>query len=91
MTQNFVACRLEKNFKNAELFDPEKWLKNSDKKQMKYNPYLVLPFGHGMRSCIARRLAEQSILIFIIRVIIKHVLIIAVINCCYFSSSELIR
>lgn len=61
---------------------------------MKYNPYLVLPFGHGMRSCIARRLAEQSILIFIIRVInypTIYVSILAEINCCYFSSSELIR
>lgn len=66
VSQNFVACRLEENFPNALEFKPERWLKLSN--QQKINPYLVIPFGHGMRSCIARRFAEQSILIFLLRV-----------------------
>jgi ecdysteroid 25-hydroxylase CYP302A1 len=66
VSQNLVACRLEENFPNALQFKPERWLKTTN--QQKVNPYLVIPFGHGMRSCIARRLAEQSILIFLLRV-----------------------
>lgn len=65
VTQNMVACRLEHNFKNALQFQPERWLNNA---RSDINPYLVLPFGHGMRACIARRLAEQNILVLLLRV-----------------------
>lgn len=72
MTQNFISCRLEKHFDNPEKFSPERWLKSTDKlSKSNINPYLVLPFGHGMRSCIARRFAEQNMLVFLLRVISK--------------------
>lgn len=63
-----VSCRLEKYFSDPEKFIPERWLKNNNISKDTINPYLVLPFGHGMRACIARRVAEQNILLFIIRV-----------------------
>jgi len=66
-----VACRLEENFPNAKTFMPERWLKTTaDRldKSKRINPYLVLPFGHGIRSCIARRFAEQNMLLLLIRV-----------------------
>ncbi|XP_075164365.1 cytochrome P450 302a1, mitochondrial isoform X2 [Haematobia irritans] len=66
VTQNMVACRLEKNFQDPFTFNPDRWLGNA---KGCINPYLVLPFGHGMRSCIARRLAEQNILTFLLRLI----------------------
>lgn len=65
-----ISCRLDKYFDNASEFKPERWLKKDGVKP-NINPYLVLPFGHGMRSCIARRFAEQNILIFLIRVGVK--------------------
>lgn len=69
MTQNLVACRLESNFVEPERFIPERWLKDEKNEFNAHkNPYLVLPFGHGMRACIARRLAEQNILVLMIRV-----------------------
>lgn len=68
VTQSYVACRLEENFKNANEFIPERWVKGSMHYEEYLNPYLVLPFGHGSRSCIARRLAEQNMLIFIVHV-----------------------
>lgn len=69
MTQNLVACRLQSNFIKPEQFIPERWLKSAENKfNTHVNPYLVLPFGHGMRSCIARRLAEQNMLVLMIRV-----------------------
>ena len=60
-----VACRIEQNFKDPLLFKPDRWLGNN---RASVNPYLVLPFGHGMRACIARRLAEQNILVLLLRV-----------------------
>ena len=60
-----VACRIEENFKDPLLFNPDRWLGNN---RGSVNPYLVLPFGHGMRACIARRLAEQNILVLLLRV-----------------------
>lgn len=67
VTQNQVACRLNKYFERPNEFIPERWLKGSPI-QVKDNPYLVLPFGHGSRSCIARRLAEQHLLTLLLRV-----------------------
>lgn len=66
VTQNLISCRLEKYFADPLKFCPERWLKTDSKSNI--NPFLVLPFGHGMRSCIARRFAEQNILIFLLRV-----------------------
>lgn len=68
VTQNFITCRLEKYFNNPEKFIPERWLKTNGSSAKPINPYLVLPFSHGMRSCIARRFAEQNILVLLLRV-----------------------
>ncbi len=69
VTQNLVACRLPDNFVEPKLFIPERWLKEEKNNyNANINPYLVLPFGHGMRACIARRLAEQNMLVLMIRV-----------------------
>lgn len=65
VTQNQIACRLEKHFKNASKFIPERWMRDTKED---VNPHLVLPFGHGMRSCIARRMAEQNMLVLLLRV-----------------------
>ncbi|XP_058462813.1 cytochrome P450 302a1, mitochondrial [Malaya genurostris] len=66
VTQNLVSCRQEQYFKNASKFLPERWMR--DNKQS-VHPYLVLPFGHGMRACIARRMAEQNMLVLLLRLI----------------------
>ncbi|XP_055628860.1 cytochrome P450 302a1, mitochondrial isoform X2 [Toxorhynchites rutilus septentrionalis] len=66
VTQNMISCRLDKYFKDPHLFNPNRWMR-ANKENI--NPYLVLPFGHGMRSCIARRMAEQSMLVLLLRLI----------------------
>lgn len=68
VTQNFITCRLDKHFASPEKFIPERWLKTTGGTSAAINPYLVLPFSHGMRSCIARRFAEQNILVLMLRV-----------------------
>jgi len=76
VTQNQVICRLPEYFDEPNSFVPERWLRDNDirenmgqtTKQKSVHPYLVLPFGHGPRSCIARRFAEQNMQVVLLRV-----------------------
>jgi len=76
VTQNQVICRLPEYFDQPNSFVPERWLRDDDventgqtsTKQKSVHPYLVLPFGHGPRSCIARRFAEQNMQVVLLRV-----------------------
>ncbi|KAK4028361.1 hypothetical protein OUZ56_017641 [Daphnia magna] len=68
VSQNQVSCRLEYYFKKPLQFIPERWIKG-DPAYEKVHPYLVLPFGHGPRACIARRLAEQNLYILLARLV----------------------
>lgn len=69
VTQNWVASRLPENFHRPLDFLPDRWLKIADvKNKSKVNSFVVLPFGHGMRGCIARRFAEQNMLLTMIKV-----------------------
>uniref|UniRef100_A0A1B0FV58 Cytochrome n=1 Tax=Lutzomyia longipalpis TaxID=7200 RepID=A0A1B0FV58_LUTLO len=70
VTQNLISCRLPVHFYQPEYFVPERWLKIT--RNSAPHPHLVLPFGHGMRSCIARRLAEQNMLLLMIRIVRKY-------------------
>lgn len=63
MTQNQVSCRLPEYFPDPDAFIPERWFAKGE-----INPFLVLPFGHGPRACIARRMAEQNMYTVIIQV-----------------------
>uniref|UniRef100_A0A1B6KHD3 Cytochrome P450 302a1, mitochondrial n=1 Tax=Graphocephala atropunctata TaxID=36148 RepID=A0A1B6KHD3_9HEMI len=72
VTQNQVTCRLEEFFPRPNEFIPERWLRGSPGYQP-FNPYLVLPFGHGTRACIARYLAEQNLYVLILRLIRDYV------------------
>lgn len=67
VTQNQIACRLPEYFRRPDEFRPERWLKDGAEHEA-VNPYLVLPFGHGPRTCVARRLAEQFLQIVLIKV-----------------------
>lgn len=47
-------------------FIPERYEPNSGFKKIR--PFTSLPFGHGPRACIGRRVAEISMYIFLYRV-----------------------
>ncbi|KAF5297799.1 hypothetical protein FQA39_LY11948 [Lamprigera yunnana] len=66
VSQNQVSSRLKEYFIAPNEFRPERWLKDHQFYQQPH-PFLVIPFGHGARSCIARRLAEQNMLTFIMK------------------------
>ena len=67
VTGNQVICNLERYFQNAHEFRPERWLRGT-KDYKKVHPFLTLPFGYGPRACIGRRLAEQNLLVLLLRV-----------------------
>ncbi|XP_029173132.1 cytochrome P450 302a1, mitochondrial isoform X2 [Nylanderia fulva] len=74
VTQNQVICRLPEYFDEPNSFIPERWLRDSNNKinqitrEKSLSPYIVLPFGHGPRSCIARRFAEQNLQVLLLRI-----------------------
>ena len=45
-------------------FNPKRWLDNNNDS----NPFSSLPFGHGARSFVGRRIAEQETYLIIIKV-----------------------
>lgn len=62
-----MTCRLPEYFHKPNEFIPERWIKDHALYE-NVHPYLVLPFGHGPRTCIARRLAEQHFQLFLMNV-----------------------
>lgn len=73
VTQNQIICRLPEYFDEPNSFIPERWLRDGNDeinktREKSVNPYMVLPFGHGPRSCIARRFAEQNLQVLLLRV-----------------------
>ncbi|XP_066989891.1 probable cytochrome P450 49a1 isoform X2 [Macrobrachium rosenbergii] len=55
----------ESVFPQAEKFIPERWLRSKPLGDI--HPFTILPFSHGTRMCIGRRMAEQQIYILIAR------------------------
>lgn len=60
----------ESLFPKADQFLPERWLR--DRPLGPIDPFVVLPFTHGKRMCIGRRVAEQAIYIIMARVLHKY-------------------
>lgn len=65
ITQNQVACVREEYFKDALQFRPSRWLQNQNHKHR----FIWLPFGHGTRMCLGRRIAELELYILICRLL----------------------
>ena len=63
----YSSGRNEKYFPNPEAFLPERWSRTSGGVQ---DPYGSLPFGHGKRACVGRRLAEAQMYMLLCKVLI---------------------
>jgi cytochrome P450 len=66
----FTTGRDERYFRNAQNFMPERWNRHgpSNSMDMVMDPFASLPFGHGRRGCIGRRLAESQMYILLYKV-----------------------
>ncbi|KAJ8726838.1 hypothetical protein PYW08_015235 [Mythimna loreyi] len=62
---------MENNFPKANEFIPERWLvkKNDPLYYGHAHPFVCLPFGFGVRSCIGRRIAELEMDTFISKLV----------------------
>ncbi|UYV71275.1 CYP49A1 [Cordylochernes scorpioides] len=65
---NAQACRLPQYFPEPEKYRPERWLTRDSQR----HPFLHLPFGFGIRSCVGRRLSEQETFLLTIRILQKY-------------------
>jgi ecdysteroid 25-hydroxylase CYP302A1 len=76
VAMNQVSCRQERFFPSPDTFHPERWLADSPHPcnaecaalhcGPSTDPFLLLPFGHGPRACIGRRIAEDSVLLLLL-------------------------
>jgi len=56
-------------FQDPLEFKPERWLRGEEEMDQKTKAFASLPFGHGARMCIGRRLAEQELYIIVARIL----------------------
>lgn len=62
---HYTMSESEKYFKNPLEFNPKRWFTDKDS----IHGFSSLPFGHGPRMCIGRRLAEQNIYLIVARIL----------------------
>ncbi|XP_072048432.1 25-hydroxyvitamin D-1 alpha hydroxylase, mitochondrial-like [Amphiura filiformis] len=67
----YNASRDPKIFDNPNEFQPERWLQ----KEKKYHPFASLPFGHGTRMCVGRRLAQQEMYLILSELVRNFILL----------------
>ena len=68
---NMVTSTCSENFRNADEFIPERWLRSNPESKTAH-PFSSIPFGHGPRSCIGRRFALVQIYCLIIKLLQRY-------------------
>ena len=69
MLMHYTMSRREDIFENALEFMPERWLRKE--KDSKIDAFASIPFGHGVRMCLGRRLAELELQILLAKILKK--------------------
>ncbi|XP_061571891.1 LOW QUALITY PROTEIN: sterol 26-hydroxylase, mitochondrial [Cololabis saira] len=77
---HYAACHDEAEFRNAEAFVPERWLRveapscrrgRATPGFYQHHPYSFIPFGVGVRACVGKRLAELE-MYFVLSRLMQH-------------------
>lgn len=69
LVSTYFMGRNETIFPNPLQVSPERWLRGAERQELSSAmAYSVLPFGHGVRGCIGRRLAELQLTSLVERV-----------------------
>ncbi|XP_043288491.1 probable cytochrome P450 12a5, mitochondrial [Venturia canescens] len=61
MMANEISSQREENFEDPAKFWPERWL-SEESNENSWQKFSCLPFGHGLRSCLGKNLAERKIM-----------------------------
>ena len=69
---HYAMGRREEIFENAREFIPERWL--GQKGSNKIDAFASIPFGHGTRMCLGRRLAEMELQILLAKILKRFTL-----------------
>ncbi|XP_003931663.4 cytochrome P450 27C1 [Saimiri boliviensis] len=64
---HYATSYQDENFPRAKEFRPERWLRKGDLDRV--DNFGSIPFGHGVRSCIGRRIAELEIHLAVIQLL----------------------
>nr|Q4G0S4.3 RecName: Full=Cytochrome P450 27C1; AltName: Full=All-trans retinol 3,4-desaturase; Flags: Precursor [Homo sapiens] len=64
---HYATSYQDENFPRAKEFRPERWLRKGDLDRV--DNFGSIPFGHGVRSCIGRRIAELEIHLVVIQLL----------------------
>ncbi|XP_028408096.1 cytochrome P450 27C1-like [Dendronephthya gigantea] len=58
---------------DAKKFEPERWMRDDvTEKKHKINPFSSLPFGHGVRMCLGKRVAESTIYTLVSKILLSY-------------------
>ncbi|CAL1680777.1 unnamed protein product [Lasius platythorax] len=60
---NQITSQREENFEDPGKYQPERWLKQNEYASNPYQEYSCLPFGHGIRSCLGKDMAEMQMML----------------------------
>lgn len=64
----FTSGRDERYYRDAKKFTPDRWNRSGSPSDQSTDPFASLPFGHGRRACVGRRLAEAQMYILLYKV-----------------------
>ncbi|XP_055847819.1 cytochrome P450 CYP12A2-like [Episyrphus balteatus] len=64
-----IMLNTEQFCPKAKEFIPERWLRSEDSKYAIMHPFLFMPFSHGPRSCVGKRIVEMELEITVARLV----------------------
>lgn len=73
-----ISCHDPANFKDPDVFIPERWLIDDSKPNTRCTEAgasLVVPFGVGKRQCPGRRFVEMELMLTIAKVLLISIII----------------
>jgi len=62
------TMRSDRYYNQAEKFMPERWIRGRPEAK-KLHPYAFIPFSHGSRMCVGRRVAEMEIQVLMVELL----------------------
>ncbi|KAL6423494.1 hypothetical protein ACFW04_010223 [Cataglyphis niger] len=72
---NQITSQREEHFEDPGKYLPERWLNQTEHAQGKsYQEYSYLPFGHGVRACLGKDMAEMQMMLLTAKLIQEFII-----------------